>query len=91
MFHSARALLDARDYREKSHYCLIVVLRHLYVDRKLLPASIVESLNRAKTLRENADYFDQWSKDAAETVLLSAQEFLSHACKLNVRKDDAAR
>jgi len=54
MFHSARALLYARDYREKSHYCLIVALRHLYVDKKLLPASIVESLNRAKTLRENA-------------------------------------
>ena len=58
MFHSARALLYARDYREKSHYCLIVALRHLYVDKKLLPASIVESLNRAKTLRENADYYD---------------------------------
>ena len=86
MFHSARALLYSRNFREKSHYCLIVALRQLYVDKKLLPHTIVESLNRAKTLRENADYYDQWSKEAAEAVLSSAEEFLSHARKLIVQK-----
>ncbi len=42
----------------------------------------LESLNRAKTLRENADYYDQWSKEAAESGLSSAQEFLSQTGKL---------
>lgn len=82
MFHSARALLYARNYREKSHYCLIVALRHLYVDKKLLPYTMVESLNRAKTLRENADYYDRWSKKAAESVLASTEKFLSLTRKL---------
>ncbi len=27
MFHAARALLYARNYREKSHHCLIIVLK----------------------------------------------------------------
>ncbi len=36
MFHAARALLYSQGYREKSHYCLIVALRALFVDKALL-------------------------------------------------------
>ncbi|MCK4233738.1 hypothetical protein KAX75_04865 [candidate division WOR-3 bacterium] len=32
-----RALLYAKNYRERSHYCLIVAMRTLYVEKKLLP------------------------------------------------------
>jgi len=32
MFHSARALLFERGYREKSHYALLVAIRELYED-----------------------------------------------------------
>ncbi len=64
MFHSARALLYAKNYREKSHYCLIVALRAFYVDKKLLPQSLIESLQNGKRLREQADYYDDWSKEA---------------------------
>ena len=31
MFHAARALLYNQGYREKSHYCLVVGIRKLYV------------------------------------------------------------
>jgi len=79
IFHSARALLYIKNYREKSHYCLIAALRALYVDKKLLAVSFVEGLQRAKALRENADYYDEWSKDAAESLLKTAEEFLSQA------------
>ena len=82
MFHSARALLYAKNYREKSHYCLIISLRALYVDKKLLSSTLVENLQKAKTLRENADYYDDWSKNAAESLLKEAKEFLSVAFKL---------
>ena len=44
MFHSARALLYAKNYREKSHYCLIISLRALYVEQRLLSVTLVESL-----------------------------------------------
>lgn len=82
MFHSARALLYAKNYREKSHYCLIVALRALYVDKKLLSNILVENLQKAKALRENADYYDDWSKNAAESILKTAGEFLSASQQL---------
>jgi uncharacterized protein (UPF0332 family) len=66
MFHSARTLLYARNYRERSHYCLIVAVRALYVDMNLMPAGLVEALHRGKTLRESADYYDQWSQTGAQ-------------------------
>jgi uncharacterized protein (UPF0332 family) len=47
MFHSARALLYAENYREKSHFCLIVALKSLYVDKQLLQPSLIESLPKA--------------------------------------------
>lgn len=31
MFHTARALLYSRGYREKSHYCLMIAMRFLFV------------------------------------------------------------
>ena len=31
MFHSAKALVLKKGYREKSHYCLLVALRELYI------------------------------------------------------------
>ena len=77
MFHSARALLYAKNYREKSHYCLIVALRKFYVDKKLLPQSLIESLQDGKRLREQADYYDNWSKEGAESLLKAAEKFLS--------------
>jgi len=36
MFHSARALLYAKNYREKSHFCLIEAIRTLYLEKGLL-------------------------------------------------------
>ena len=50
MFHSARALLYAKGYRERSHHCLIVALRSLYVEEKLLALKYVENLQKAKIL-----------------------------------------
>jgi len=86
MFHSARALLYVENFREKSHYCLIISLRALYVDKKLLQASLIESLQKAKMLRENADYYDDWSKDTAESLLKAAEQFLEISEKLVVKK-----
>ena len=76
MFHSARALLYAKNYREKSHHCLIIALRHLYVDIGKLPGYFVEALQKGKALREDADYYDDWSKVGSSEILKLAEEFL---------------
>ena len=85
MFHVARALLYLKNFREKSHHCLIVAVKALYVANRLLPANLVENLQKAKTLRENADYYDEWSREGAEILLRSSEKFIT-ACKKIIPK-----
>ena len=56
MFHSARALIYSKGYRERSHYCLIVALRTFFVIKGLLDVSFIEAIQMAKVLRENSNY-----------------------------------
>ena len=59
MFHSARAILYFKNYREHSHYCLIQAIKELYVKSGKLEASLLEALLEAKNLREAADYYGE--------------------------------
>ena len=47
MFHTARALLYSRGYREKSHYCLSVALRYLFVARGQMDVNLIDELDDA--------------------------------------------
>jgi len=76
MFHSARALLYAKSYREKSHQCLIEAIRAIYLEKGLLDYIFVEALQKAKTLREEADYYGEFTKENAEYLVNKAEEFL---------------
>ncbi|MFH1729803.1 MAG: HEPN domain-containing protein [Pseudomonadota bacterium] len=82
MFHTARALLYKKNYREKSHYCLIIALRALYIEEGKLPVHFVEYLQNGKRLREDADYYEQWSEVGAEEMVNMAKEFLLTAHKI---------
>jgi uncharacterized protein (UPF0332 family) len=82
MFHSARALLYSKGYRERSHYCVIIAMRALYVEKGLLSLRLVEAMHLAKTLRENADYYGDFTKEAAAQLIEDAQKFLEEARKL---------
>lgn len=77
MFHTARALIYARKYREKSHYCLIVALEHLYVGEGLIEKGLVESLVLGKEMRESADYRSSFSKEGAYSLVKAADNFLA--------------
>jgi len=81
MFHSARALIYSRGYRERSHHCLIIALRSLFVAQGLLDAELLESLQIAKRLRETADYYGEFSRDASEQLIKDAGQFLKIANK----------
>ena len=87
MFHTARALIYAEDYREKSHYCLSVALRVLYIDTRKLSFKFLESLEKAKTLRENADYYGNFSQLGAKGMLENAEEFLKKAKEILLVSD----
>lgn len=82
MFHSARALLYLAEYREKSHYCLIEAIKVLFVETKKLDISLIESLAEAKSLREAADYYGDFSDLNSRKLLKQAEEFLQAAEKI---------
>lgn len=82
MFHAARSLIYACGYRERSHHCLIIALRSLYAADGILDVALIESLQLAKTLRENADYYGEFSQDASGQLLEDAGQFLKVARKI---------
>ena len=79
MFHAARGLIYSRGYREKSHYCLAVALRALFVDENLLEVQIVRDFLNAMNLREAADYEAKFSESGAKAVIASAERFIHEA------------
>ncbi|MCE5301074.1 MAG: HEPN domain-containing protein [Spirochaetia bacterium] len=82
MFHSARALLYSKNLREHSHYCLIRAVRDLFVEKGLLQVMFVEALSDAKNLREDADYYNRWSKEAYEKMAKTTGEFIERTGEL---------
>jgi len=79
MFHTARALIYSRGYREKSHYCLAVALRALFVDEGLMEARSVRDFLNAMNLRESADYQSEFSESSAKAVIIAAEKFIAKA------------
>lgn len=82
MFHAARALVYARGYREKSHYCLAVALRALFVEAGEMDAQLVRDFLNAMHLREAADYEAQFSESGAKAVIASAENFIQKAAAI---------
>lgn len=81
-FHSIRALLFSRSYRERSHYCLIQAIYALFVDEGLLESSLLRHLEIVKSLREKADYASDFSAAGAERSLAVAHTLLDRAKSL---------
>lgn len=79
MFHGARALLYVKDLREHSHYCLVAAIKTLYVETKQLSVHLLEGLQEAKNLREDADYYNRWTRQGCEKLLNLGDEFLEKA------------
>ena len=87
MFHSARALLYSRGYREKGHYCLYLALKAFFVQEKKLDFKLAEDFNNSMILREDADYRRKFSQEGAQAVIKSAKIFLK-ATKEILPKDE---
>ena len=79
IFHAARALIFAEGYREKSHRCLLIAIRALYVDTGRIGKKQIEAFEWAMGMREEADYQLSFSKDGAGMVVKMAEEFLRTA------------
>jgi len=80
VFHSARALLYAKEYNERGHRALLAALRALY--SKEVSSELLDRFEDAIGLREAADYGSVYSQEAAATVTETAQDFLTVARKI---------
>jgi uncharacterized protein len=82
MFHAARALLYSRGYRERSHFCVVAGIEHLFGESRLIDLKWVRALRNAMSLREDADYSDAYSSEGAEASIQNAKEFHREAKRI---------
>lgn len=78
MFHAARALILRAGYAEKSHFCLGVAFRELYATTPD-GLELAMGLERARVLRENADYRSDFDEAGARAALVVAERFVRFA------------
>lgn len=76
MFHAARGLLLRHGLAEKSHFCLGVAFRHLAGDSEQGRA-LASGLERARVLREEADYRSVFDEEGARAAAMVAERFVS--------------
>ena len=74
IFHTARALLFKKGYREKSHIQLGFAIKAFYVDKGLLPQEYYDNFIQALDFRELADYKIKFSKEGAQRNIQAAEE-----------------
>jgi len=73
-FHAARALLFAKGYTERSHFCLGVALRGLYRGKII---DLLKTFDKIRLSRHNIQYGGALvTEDEAEFVIDFAQDFL---------------
>ncbi len=82
MFHSARAMIYSKGYREKSHHYLFVALEYLFVANGQITEALAKLFLDAMVLREEADYHGDFSDNGARLVINGAEEMLKVARKI---------
>ena len=86
MFHSAKALVLSKGYAEKSHFCLLIAFKALFVDSGLTEKKYSDWLRDSMALRHDADYGLTYSSDSAGEAVSWAREFFTMAKKLVSKK-----
>lgn len=74
IFHTARALLYKKRFREKSHIQLAFAIKTLYIDEGLLPEKYYDNFIQALNFREMADYKRRFSIQGAKRNIQAAEE-----------------
>lgn len=82
MFHAAKALVLSAGYREKSHYCLSIALKALFVDQNILPPAQLNRFRDCMEMRHEADYGSIYSGESSGEAVGWASEFFEEAKKI---------
>ncbi len=76
IFHSAKALVLKKGYRERGHHCLLVAVRELYVKDGYIDAQQAEEFELCMGIRLDADYGIVYDRESAELAINYAESFL---------------
>ena len=76
MFHSAKALVLWKGYREKNHWCLLIALRELLVRTGELDEELADDLELSMGVRHGADYALEYDMTTADRVVEKAKGML---------------
>jgi len=82
MFHAAKSLVLKKGYREKSHYCLLIALKELYLNQGLINQEMVDNFELCMHLRHDADYGLLYDQESARTAIKYAEVFLKKTLKI---------
>ena len=82
MFHAAKALVLKKGYREKSHFCLLIALKELYVKPKELDLEFTDNFEMSMDIRHEADYALLFDEERAKIAIENARKFLEKALAL---------
>ena len=82
MFHSAKALVLKKGYREKSHYCLLVALKELYIKPGDLGTDIADDFEMCRDIRHEADYGMVYRKESAALSIEAARRLFELATEI---------
>jgi len=84
MFHSARAILFADGFREKSHFAVARYLEDRYIGRGLVEEKWINLLDHYREIRHEDQYSTSFfvTEEEAKNSLQSAQEFVERMKKL---------
>ncbi len=82
MFHSFRALIFSKGYREKSHTCIKYAIESLFVDTGALDKRFLQDFSYAMKVREGADYGSVYGEDSALELRNSASRIYQVSKKL---------
>ena len=82
MFHSAKALVLKKGYREKSHLCLLVALKELYIKPGDLDQDIADDFEMCMNVRHEADYGMVYKKESADLSIEAAQNLYGLATEI---------
>lgn len=81
IFHSARALLFKKGYTERSHICVILVLKELYKNNHKL-VELLNTFNKIRISRHNIQYGGELiGIEEAEFVYNFGKQFLEETKK----------
>ncbi len=69
MFHTAKALVLSKGYREKSHYCLSIALKALFIDSGAMNREHFNRFRDCMRFREDADYGLVYSENSATAAI----------------------